>query len=842
MSRPPRPHFRTSTTGDQDGRRDQLDYLPMEFDLLLELQRRLAAESDVSAKDHEGDFLSSLMEASALLGHVLGLHQDLYAREAFLGTAQSAKSITRHARRLAHDPDSGVSATGLSVLTIGEGLEGTLSKGFSVASSPTGEHSAQDYETRRDLDVKSAWNALRPAEAALPAQVALDGSGAATLSVVGTSLGINIADLALLMTPSQQVALRVTAVREDRSHTRTDLTFAVDPSLGPLLLTVPPFDPEDPATNWRLLVRPRTVSHLFGWSSDPVQFPPSEINTAGQYSPPALVVGATASGFVVNPYSVHDVHLSAELPKEPAVPWAIAKLGDEYKPLRIASSAAKAVAFRRAQVVGIETPLFDEDGTPQIESNRIKTQQVPQRTETQISGSVTTWRLYDVNGVALARSSLPFSTTFHTDFELDLRLTDLRPNSAPLTQPLKVRGDLSGLRPGRRMVLSNATTGEYQAVTLQKLDHDGLGNARLYWGSSAAPLLAPLSSVVVHANVAEIVHGASKSQVLGGSDGVTPWQTFKLNEPGLSLLPDASGAAPALEVRVGDVRWHRVNDFHLSSPDDRHYIVEIDHEQNARVVFGDGIRGAIPPSGKKHIRANYSVGLGIGGNAAAGRVARIKKAHPLVKSAINRTAVTGGADPAGEQDIRRQSTRHLLTFDRAVSTADHAALALLFPGAARSSAQWSDRLGMTLVVADAEGKALSDQVALRSFLDGRRDATLPLTLLDPQAVDVYVTAAIEHDPDYLFENVKIAAQDALFGNASDAPGLFTFAGRALGEAAHLSHVYARLEAIPGVHHVRVDRLNLSPRVAAKDVLRVAGHQWLSLLPTNTDITSMVVSP
>ena len=211
------------------------------------------------------------------------------------------------------------------------------------------------------------------------------------------------------------------------------------------------------------------------------------------------------------------------------------------------------------------------------------------------------------------------------------------------------------------------------------------------------------------------------------------------------MLPGVAGGEPELEVRVDDVLWTRVQDFASSAPDDRHYRAIADAEQVTAVVFGDGRNGAVPPSGRKNVSAVYRVGLGLAGNVEAGRLSRLKRAHPLVERVVNPVPVTGGAEPAGPEGIRAQATRWIRTFDRAVSVSDHADLALTMPGIARAGARADQNGGVVLVVADSTG-GVPALDAVRAFLDARRDVSVPLTLSGPHKRDIKIAVDLSPTP------------------------------------------------------------------------------------------------
>jgi predicted phage baseplate assembly protein len=300
----------------------------------------------------------------------------------------------------------------------------------------------------------------------------------------------------------------------------------------------------------------------------------------------------------------------------------------------------------------------------------------------------------------------------------------------------------------------------------------------------------------------------------------------------VTVLPGPTGGEPEIEVRVDDVRWTRVTDFADAAPDDKVYRAVTDERGVTTIVFGDGRNGAVPPSGTKNITAVYRVGLGAAGDVEPKRLSRLKRAHPLVDHVVNATAVPGGAEPAGAEAIRSQSTRWIRTFDRAVSVSDLADLALTMPGIARAAASYDQAGGATLIVATASGGKPPELDAIHAFLDARRDTSVPLTVDGPQARQVTLTVAVDRDPAYLVEAVDDAIRAALHGDG----GLFTFEQRGLGQPAYLSEVYARLEAVAGVIGVRVDTFNSRDTVQLADVIPAETDEWLELLPNALTLT------
>jgi predicted phage baseplate assembly protein len=437
------------------------------------------------------------------------------------------------------------------------------------------------------------------------------------------------------------------------------------------------------------------------------------------------------------------------------------------------------------------------------------------------------------------RTAVHLQSPIYADWQFEAAVLASEPNPDPLpVPPLVVDADYGDLRPGGVVVFETLDGRVSQAREVQKLTVLSSGHTELYTIDLTPPPADPwtLGNLRVFGNVARVTHGETHEEILGGSDGVTMFLRFELKKAPLTRVPGADGGEPAIDVFVNDVRWTRVDDFFGSTPHDRHYRIEFDDQHVAGVVFGNGIRGAIPASGRKHIRAVFRQGLGAIGNVDRRAASRIKKAHPLVTGATNPAPLIGGADASGLADLQRQSTRFIRTFDRAVSIQDYADLALLFPGVARAAAR-PHGAGLQVIVATVDGGE-PPLDAVRAFLDARRDETLPLDVLGPDPVDVWLDLVIEHDPALLTENVKRGVQDALVGEDARGPGLFTFPAREFGQAAHLSEVYERVggpHGVAGVTFVDVTRFRIGDFAGAFDVLQVSAQQWLRLLPGNLTI-------
>jgi predicted phage baseplate assembly protein len=896
MSRPPRPPLRSSLSGNAMAQsmlpRQPVDagdfgYLSLGFAELLDLQTRIGREEAAMVlTGGPVDAAKSLMEAAALLGHILAQYQNLYAREAFLTTARFASSLVRHARRLAYVPDAGLAATGDLVMQIGEGLRGRLPEGFAVASTPFGEQKAQTYELLSDLDVNAAWNEIHPAAAEIPTAITFAADGTAVIPLVGRSLNLAIGAYVLLEGQGRLVPLRIEAFAEDPARNETAATVRAMPAAP-----MPALAPYDAAQGgYRLRIEPASEFRIFGWQADPVRFPTSDLGKPQAYIAPNLTLSSPTAGQpgltsvssshttmtrsppTVGRRGLTSVSSSHTAPKQTS-PAAgrpgysgVSALGSQLflasaaeaplvgQPVAIVEESALAaydvvaeesikLAFIRADIVEFSVPTSITPAAGSTSTTTITYRTEKRAVETSVSASVTALTLKSPGTISNhSWTSFPVRARALTNWRRALAVVPTRLNPAPATQPLPVVGALEGMRPGRSLLLANRAATRHQVVQLTRLAVTSERSGEISWLPETPGWT--LGDLRILGNIARISHGETVETVLGGSDGVTPFQRFTVKKSPVTQVPGAAGGTLALEIRVDGVVWHRVDDFRKSGADDRVYRIETDAHGLATVIFGDGRNGAIPHAGRQSIVARYRVGLGTDGNVEGGRVVRVKKASPILDRVFNPLPVSGGAPPAAEDDIRTQCTRFIRTFERAVSVSDYADLALLFPGVARASAR-SVADGVEVVVATAEGVAPEALAALRAFLDARRDRSLRLVLAGPQAVDVDLAITIAFDPDVLPEIVKAAAQEALYGSEEGASaGLFAFAARSFGQPAHLSQVYAAVTAVAHVISVAVTRFDLAGAnqgATVRDIIRAAPRQWLRLKPQNCDITMVAAA-
>jgi hypothetical protein len=318
-----------------------------------------------------------------------------------------------------------------------------------------------------------------------------------------------------------------------------------------------------------------------------------------------------------------------------------------------------------------------------------------------------------------------------------------------------------------------------------------------------------LGDLVVYGNVAAVSHGASiGDEVLGSGDPTRAPQRFALRKTGLALVADANavrGVRPAVDVRVDGELWTEVDTLAASGPLDRHYSIELDDRERATIVFGEGLHGASPPSGRNNIIAAYRIGHGIAANVGTAAITTMPSALPFLERSFNPIPASGGSAAETPESVKRQAAHRVRTLDRAVALGDYVDLALSYAGVAKARADMeregsgrAARSVIVLTVAADGGSALStpQKEALLAFLAERSHAPAQLRVRDYRPYPIRLDLRVNVSSRFLQSDVQRALLEA-FGSR----GFFGFDQRELGTDLVLSDVYVLAESIAGVDHL-----------------------------------------
>lgn len=162
----------------------------------------------------------------------------------------------------------------------------------------------------------------------------------------------------------------------------------------------------------------------------------------------------------------------------------------------------------------------------------------------------------------------------------------------------------------------------------------------------------------------------------------------------LGFVPFVDGSADG-NVEIA-ATYDEVDDFFNSGPTDRHFFVDVDENDRATLVFGDGINGVIPTGAGTAV---YKTGGGAGGNVDANTLTEFRDGNrfptltgeQVQLTVRNPSAVSDGVDRMSVEEARVAIPAHLRTTgNRSVTREDFQDNARKVRGVARALMLTSD--------------------------------------------------------------------------------------------------------------------------------------------------------
>lgn len=343
-----------------------------------------------------------------------------------------------------------------------------------------------------------------------------------------------------------------------------------------------------------------------------------------------------------------------------------------------------------------------------------------------------------------------------------------------------------------------------------------------YLPVTGAPIdqLPVLDAGVIQPIVLTALNADQQSESLGASTGDAN-QGFALTQRPVLLSRDPTvWDGLVVEVQNGGIweQWQRQATLLWSLSNDPHFVVRIDENDAAEIVFGDGTYGRIPPAAAP-IRARYLTGGGSAGNIGPNTVTVITSGVSVQATVTNPVGASGGADRETIEHARTHGPAVFRSQQRAVTAADFAALAESYPGVARAVAvapTWDHTVPpqqttaaqtapglvswnyVDLIVVAAGSLELTDTLRadLLQYFETRRMVTTVVSVREPVFVSVDVTVEVGVEPTFYAADVGQRAQDGI-------EALFAIDNVDFGSPVYLSKIYEAVEAVDGVAYVDV---------------------------------------
>lgn len=124
-------------------------------------------------------------------------------------------------------------------------------------------------------------------------------------------------------------------------------------------------------------------------------------------------------------------------------------------------------------------------------------------------------------------------------------------------------------------------------------------------------------------------------ETLGSSNGAASQEFFSQQT---DVIFDSQ------EIRVDGEPWTRVTNFLNSESQDKHYVMELSEGDRARIKFGDGVTGKIPPIGQANVVMDYRIDADADGNVGANTVTIDKQGLTFVERLFNPRGAVGWAE------------------------------------------------------------------------------------------------------------------------------------------------------------------------------------------------------
>ena len=320
---------------------------------------------------------------------------------------------------------------------------------------------------------------------------------------------------------------------------------------------------------------------------------------------------------------------------------------------------------------------------------------------------------------------------------------------------------------------------------------------------------------------------------LGDGNPAIAGQDFTLRNTPVTYLAAAPGQSgpgysSTVTLWVNNIQWTEVPNFYGQGPTAQVFVTQEDSQGNTHVLGGDGINGARFPSGNGNIVASYRIGAGAALPPPTS-VSVLLQPQPGLSAVVNPVPPYGGQDADAPADLKQKAPASVLTFGRAVSVDDFAAVAAASPGVTRVSAGYAfdaiqQRPTVTLWVGNGPGAVAAAQAAIGPISDPNR----PIAIYPANAVAIRLVLTYVRDPRYFDAPVKAALQTAL---ADPDTGLFGANTVQIGQSFYDSQIYAACLAVPGVQAVHT----LQVTVGTPRLLRYFWQQgpvWFRGAPVN----------
>jgi hypothetical protein len=737
--------------------------------------RRGETELTAWAPSAEGDLAVQMIEWWAYLADVLTFYNERIANEAYLGTALLPESVNHLVQLLGYRPRPalGARATLAALLAAGARVPLTLPARLQVQSKPGPGQPPQVFE----LDKQTAAQAPDVVIAQVrPDKNRLLSKKDKTVWLAGKLGGIKLGDRLLLINHTALTEQKIA----DYAWIRVSAVAAASDRFGQPVTQVS-FDqlagsiPDEAEARDYVLLRPQQSSPLWPYKTSSAVMTHTSLELAG------AARGLTAGSLLLvdvadRPPAAGSVAKREAAPAKPAHPTAAIVQsyneivwyanGDGPNPgsTGTAANPVPAIAIPHAHIV-LTTDLPPGEWIPA---------QVTLRWGWSAVG-----RLVPV----LTASDLAYPGSGSSTLVVD-----------PASK--------AGFPPGAAAALLEDGARNAAAATLTSAAGSP---ATATLGALTPPVGSLNSPIEVFFNLLKLSRGKTvPSEILGSGNPSVAGQDFTLAQAPVTYFFDPASISgdnftSTVQVSVDGVQWQEVRSFYGQPPNAQVFVLREDDQGRTHVTFGDGVNGARLPTGTNNVVATYRHGAGAAAPAAE-TLTVVLTPTPGLKGVRNPLPPTGGSDADQPARLRALAPQSVLTFNRAVSLDDYAAIAATAPGVTQAVATFAfdplaQRPVVTLWIAGDAGAVQNVAASLAA-------TALPnqgLRILAAAAVEATLSLTYMRDPRYGDAAVRAGLTSALLDADT---GLLGVNVVRIGQAIYDSQISTACLAVPGVTAIK----------------------------------------
>jgi hypothetical protein len=736
----------------------------------------------------------ALIEGAAILGDILTFYQELYANEAWLGTATWPQSIAAIVRLIGYRPAPGLGGTGYVAFEIDGSATATVPVGFPFSAQIVGMSAPANFETSQSL---VAFPGLSRFSLYRPSSIPIIITGQNTFALNATELtaaGVTVKAQDRLMLVDKSNAANRQIVVAKSVTTQLDQT---------VVTTAGGWQGSNVSGGMTAYKLGRTF-RAFGYNAPATQV---TVKSDGTISTSDVETGMDLNTMLEGfPLERRVDDLSAGILMLLDIPWTRLGHPGNYFSSMTALSVSNETDFVGPMQAGITTVAFEKpSGTlgyyiPKYADRR-------------------TAVCYEVIGQGVDATGVREIDTSADTSELDYfgDGTSYEALDQRLLQFVALNPDDTAARVEEAKVsIDRTAVGNASQVAVRRLS---LAPSLTQFTAADFPLAS--SGVIVLGNVAPMTQGKTQPvAALGNGDARQIYQSFQLPKAPLTWLMDEDltpPRKPKVTILVNDIEWTEVDSLFASGAKDQVYILREDDAGNTWVQFGDGVNGAVLPSGINNVTAQYRTGNAANGWRQSGAKPQAMARVPNLSQVRLYDEVTQGTADEDSSHVRQTAPSRVEELGRIVSLSDFEYEALALPGVEKARAVWDTQsnvplLKLTVLLSDDTPAQLkSVQGAMSRANADRGTDRFPVLVVGAELEYVRLSLTIGLLTGYQSDPVITAVKAALGvvpSDGSPAPmgGLFSLDRRSLGQEEYSSRIEGTVQNVEGVAWVEVTGL------------------------------------